>query len=267
MYQAHWGLRLSPFTGGCDPQFFYSSPTHDEALARLFFLLEENRRLGLLMGPAGSGKSMLLTYFARQLRRRGVPVARMSLVGVQPVEMLAMLASQFAVPSSPTMPLAILWRALADRLAEHRFQQVDTVVLLDDADQAAPAVLGQVSRLVIGDATPDARLTVVLAGQHERIGRIGRRLLDRADLRIDLTPWEAGQTAEYLVKSLAQAGCESAVFDESAIERLHALARGIPRRVSQLADMSLLAGAGRALSHIDAETVESVFDELGVLEA
>ena len=70
MYQSHWGLRQSPFRSCLDPQSFYQSPTHDEALARLHFLVDEHRRLGLLMGPAGSGKSLLSwRSFARQLRR------------------------------------------------------------------------------------------------------------------------------------------------------------------------------------------------------
>lgn len=43
MYQAHWGLRESPFRGLLDPKFFYQSPTHEEALARLHFLVEQRR--------------------------------------------------------------------------------------------------------------------------------------------------------------------------------------------------------------------------------
>jgi type II secretory pathway predicted ATPase ExeA len=48
------------------------------------------------------------------------------------------------------------------------------------------------------------------------------------------------------------------------VDRLHELAHGIPRRVSQLADLALLAGAGRNLDQIDAEVVETVYQELGV---
>jgi type II secretory pathway predicted ATPase ExeA len=84
MYQAHWGLRESPFRGLLDPKFFYQSPTHDEALARLQFLVHDRRRLGLLIGPSGSGKSLLLEVFADQLRRSAQPVAKLSLLGVGP---------------------------------------------------------------------------------------------------------------------------------------------------------------------------------------
>ena len=76
MYQTHWGLRETPFRTCLDPRFFYQSPTHEEALARLHFLVEQNRRLGVLLGEPGSGKSLLLEVFAAEGRRDGRAVAK-----------------------------------------------------------------------------------------------------------------------------------------------------------------------------------------------
>jgi len=266
MYQAHWGLKVRPFASGLDLRGFYQSPTHEEALARLYFLVEQRRRLGLLMGPAGSGKSLLLEVFAADLRRSGLTVAKLNLLGVQPAEMLCLLGAELGLNLDPSCCLAALWRALTDRLTEFRYQQLDTVILLDDADQAVRQVVSQMTRLAHYDPRPEARLTLVLVGREERIGALGPRLLDLADLRIDLAPWRETETAEYLKKSLAAAGRAEPVFDEPAVARLHELAHGIPRRVTQLADLALLAGAGRELPQVDAEVVESVYEELGVVE-
>jgi type II secretory pathway predicted ATPase ExeA len=266
MYPSHWGLRESPFRGCLDPRSFYQSPTHDEALARLFFLVEQRRRLGLLMGPAGSGKSLLLEVFAQQLRRAGHAVARVNLLGVPPTEMLCLLAAQLGLNPDPTALLSSLWRTVSDRLAECRYQQVQAVLLFDNADQAGRRVLGQLARLTQHDPSPEARLTLVLAGRYDRMGRLGDRLLDLAELRIDVAAWQENETADYLRRSLAEAGRESPVFDDPAVAKLHELSHGIPRRVSQLADLALVAGAGRQLQRIDAQMVESVYQELGVVE-
>jgi type II secretory pathway predicted ATPase ExeA len=75
MYQAHWGLDDAPFRTRLDRRFFYESPTHEEALARLHFLVDERRRLGLLLGSHGSGKSTVLEFFSDEIRRRGRPGA------------------------------------------------------------------------------------------------------------------------------------------------------------------------------------------------
>jgi general secretion pathway protein A len=163
----------------------------------------------------------------------------------------------------PTTSTAELWRTLTDRLTEFHYQQLETVFLFDDADRAEKTALAQISRLARYDASPSARLTLVLAGQRETLGRIGASLLDLVELRTDLEPWDASDTINYLQNLLVQAGCPTPVFTEPAVARLHELTQGIPRRVSQLADLSLLAGAGQNSPQIDADVVESAYYELG----
>ncbi len=265
MYQSHWGLNKAPFQGYLDPDFFHQSPTHEEALARLHFLVEHSRRLGLLMGQAGSGKSLLLEVFSRQLHRRGNKVGRVNLSGIGAAEMLSLLAADFQLSPDPDAPVSVLWRLLTDRLREFRFEHSHTVILLDDADRADPEVLTQVTRLVQHDPLPQSRLTIVMAARHEQVGCLGQRLLELAELRIDVESWEESDTKDFLQNSLRQAGGKTSVFADTAVARLHELAHGIPRRVAQLADLSLLAGAGREISQIDAEVVDSAYHELGAI--
>jgi type II secretory pathway predicted ATPase ExeA len=266
MYQSHWGLQESPFRDCLDPQFFYQSPTHDEALARLQFLVEEHRRLGLLMGPDGSGKSLVLEVLAAQLQRAGCIVAKISLVGMEPDEILWHLVAQFGRNVDRPQSTAALWRALTDRLTELRYQQLDAIALLDDADQAGQQVLPHLIRLAKHDPSPHARLTLILTGCRAQMGRLGATLLGMSELRVDLEPWERGDIEGFLRSSLKQAGCRNPVFDDPAIARLCELSHGIPRHVRQLADLALVAGAGHDLSQIDADVVESVFHELGAVE-
>lgn len=266
MYQAHWGLDDTPFRNRLDSRFFYQSPTHEEALARLHFLVEQGRRLGLLMGGQGSGKSLLLEVFAQEVRRAGNTVASLSLLGVEPAEFLWLLAGGLGLNPGRDLAVPLLWRMLADRIAEFRYQQLCALILLDDADRAKPEVLTQVARLAQIDLSPESQMTIVLAARPERIGRLGDELLERAELRIDLDPWQPDDTENYLKTVLAQAGRKDPVFAPPAVAKLHELSHGIPRRISQLADLALLAGAGRNLAKIDVETVESVYHELGVIQ-
>jgi len=262
MYETHWGLTGSPFSGGLDARAFYQSPTHEEALARLHFLVERSRRLGLLLGPGGSGKSLLLRFFSHGLGRRGAAVAMLNLSGLGAEELLPPLAEQLGLMPPPAAGTAALWRMVTDRLAEFRYEHRDTVLLFDDADLAEAAVLGQLVRLLKQDVAADSRLTAVLAGRPGRVDRVGPQLLELTELRIDLEPWEPADTQQFLESSLARAGREAPVFTPAAAERVHALGAGVPRRISQLADLSLLAGAGAELPLVDAETVEAVHGEL-----
>jgi general secretion pathway protein A len=165
----------------------------------------------------------------------------------------------------PQQSAATLWRALTDRLIEHRYQQLETVVLLDDVDQADPRALQHVTRLARFDPSPEMRLTIVLAGRQECLEKLDESLLGLAELRIDVEPWQRADTEQYVNTSLSHAGCRTAVFAEPAVDRLHELAHGIPRRVSQLADLALLAGAGQNLNQIDAGVVDEAYQELGIV--
>jgi general secretion pathway protein A len=249
-----------------DPHAFFESSTHEEALARLDFLVDEHRRLGLLSGPAGSGKSLVLGVFAARVREKGWPTVSVNLTGVDRDEFHAILAGGLGLNLAAKPSAVTVWRRIEDRIAEYRYQQMPTVVLLDDADCADAAVLTQVARLAKSEPRPDSRLTIVLAGQPLRIGRLPVAILELAELRIDLEAWEPADTAQFIETSLSKAGRRAPAFVKPAVARLHELAEGIPRRVSQLADLALVAGAGRRLSSIDCETVESVCRELGAVE-
>jgi len=256
----------SPLGSHLEGGHFYQSPTHEEALARLHFLVDQGRRLGLLMGERGSGKSLVLELFARQLRDSSRPVAKLSLLGVDRGEFLWTLATRLGMNPDPGLAPAWFWRMISDRIAEHHYQQLPTVVLLDDADRAARDVLIQVRRLAKHELASGAPLTLVLAGQTVRMGRVGTDLLEMAQLRIDLEPWEVSDTESYLKGSEVESDRAAPSFAEPAIARLHELAQGVPRRVAQLADLARWAAIGSHRECIDAETVETACRELGVIE-
>ncbi|MBN1591112.1 MAG: AAA family ATPase [Pirellulales bacterium] len=267
MYQSHWGLRDTPFRTRLDPSGFYHSPTHEEALARLHFLVGQRRGLGLVTGASGSGKSLLLEVFAEEIRRSGRAVAKTSLLGVETAEMLWQLAAGLGCNPKRSATVGSLWQVLSDRLVEHRYEQLDTVLLLDDADQARRDLLTQVVRLVHLGTAPQSRLTVVLAGQPSRMKHLGSDLLELVELRIDVEPWDQAETEQYVTSSLERVGSNASIFADNAVARLQELTHGVPRHVNQLADLALIAGAGEDLQQIDADVVQSAYDELALVDA
>src|SRR6476661_5158920 len=93
MYQAYWGLQRNLFTSAAARQSLATSPVHAEALARLDFLCESRCPFGLLVGPAGSGKSTVLVEFAERVERSGKLVALASAAANDELAILASLAN------------------------------------------------------------------------------------------------------------------------------------------------------------------------------
>jgi hypothetical protein len=116
MHEAHWGLNESPFRAWLDPKFYFAAPTHDEALSRLKFLVDNRRRLGLLLAGRGGGKSLLFAVLCCDLRRQACAVARVNLLGLDPYELLWHVASQLGACPQEGDQTFRLWQSLADRL-------------------------------------------------------------------------------------------------------------------------------------------------------
>lgn len=267
MYQSHWGIGQSPFSASFDPPCYYGSPLHEEALARLQFLVDNGRRMGLLLGGSGTGKSTTLNVFARQQRREGSEVVVASLLGIDHYEFLYRIAGDLGNFPSTAQPVAELWQMIVDRVRENCYQRVPSVILLDDSDEAEMDVLTAVTRLAQLDVPRECRFTLVLTVQTARCQLLGPRLKELCELRVELDAWQLEDTCAFLRQAMSCIGQPVTLFDEDAMAKVHELTGGLPRRVGQLAELALLAGAGAQLDQIDAATVESAYYELSAATA
>jgi type II secretory pathway predicted ATPase ExeA len=259
MYDSYWGLKRPPFSAATVHSSVACSAVHGEALARLDFLRDSRAPFGLLIGPSGSGKSIVLAEFAERAARSGVVVAHASAVGADEVRLLAPLA-EVLIGATDGDAIA-LERRVIDRLKQIELEGLTAMLLVDDLDRAAPGALLLVERLL---ASGGPALTVVAACSGQSVRKIGSRLVDMAALRIDLTPWDEVETRDYITASLNAAGRQQPAFDEPATRRLFELSGGAPRRVSQLANLALVAGASQKLVQIDEATIEAVHEELSI---
>ncbi len=262
MYTNHWGMDRSPFAAQLNAADYFPSATHEEGLARLQFLVDNGRRLGFLQGTNGTGKSLLFEVAARKFRSKGCCIVRSNLMGLSGPEFVWNLASALGHLVSTSAAPVDCWRGISDRLAANRYQRITTLVLLDDAEDCDESVYSAICRLALKEQHPDSRLTIVLACQPQRSASFGTKLNEMCDMKIDVEPWEVDDTAAYIRDALARVGAPDETFNVMALQRLHELTHGIPRRVRQLAELSLVAGAADGITTIDPDIVEAVHRSL-----
>lgn len=262
VYQSHWGLEQSPFHRQVDCRHLYHGPMHEEALARLRFLVNRQCRCGLLLGKPGVGKSLLLRSFAVELSRRLTPVVRLHLPGLDVRDFLWKCAAQLGSHPAGHETVWRLRRRVCDALAANQLQWRPTVILLDDANEASDDVLLQIARLAEGHGPQKMAPTLVLATRQTDLRLFKAGLLDRIALRIDLDPWSETDTRAYLDRLLCQAGRSQPIFDEEAVSCLHQLSGGIARHLNRLADLALWTGALARLHQIGRHTIRDVFNGL-----
>lgn len=262
MNTANWGLNESPTGKPAAAPLFFRTAGHDEALARLHYLVDAHRRLGLLTGPAGVGKTTLLKAFANECREAKHAPLHVNLAGVTADEFPWLLAERCGLLIRRQAGATEVWRKLADRVSENRYQQRATIVLLDVAEAADPRVMDQVVRLMHFDADADSRLTAVLAITADGMHAIPSHLLNLVELRIELDAWQPEDTAAFLAEASSRGVYHGAPLSPETARRIHDLAQGIPRRINQLVELAIIATAGGGDQNVDTDTVDRVHNEL-----
>lgn len=264
MHLRHWGLNQPLFSSKVNANHYFKSSTHEEAAARIQFLVQQNRRLGMLLGTSGTGKTMLFDITSRQLRRSGCFVAKLNILGLDGIEFLWKFANALGGVVPNDAGHVRIWQAIQDRLATLRYQRIATVVLIDDADECETEVLTLLNRVVQMEQQPDSRLNIVLACNTHRTQLVGSRLLDLCELPISIEPLDAEETMEYVNHATRRAGRETPIFSVDGFAALYTLTQGIPRAINRLVDLCLIVGAAEDLSEVDGETVESIQDSFEI---
>ena len=136
--------------------------------------------------------------------------------------------------------------------------------LIDDADEASPKYWPRWFGWLRANLGRLARLTIVVSSRTANLGQLGGRLLELADLRIDVEPLQQPETEGFVRQLVGPAGHRRHVHARLALARLHELTGGVPRHINQMAELALLAAAGQGLELVDVHTIETVFDELSV---
>lgn len=259
MYAAYWGLAESPFKNTLDPRWFFESQGHEEALARLLYLVEQRRRCGLVSGVAGTGKSLVLEVLRSQAVRSGSHVALVDLVGRTARELLwETLAGLGFWPGADDAPHR-LWRRVQEHIAANRFARFSLVLLFDHLDRAQPECIVAIERLAQLSAGGQTGLTLILASRNQQAPEMLHQV---SDVRIDLGPIEREQIRQHVETLLARAGAERPIFDESAFDRLYDETRGIPRQINRLCELALLAGMAEQVATIGEPIIAAAADDL-----
>jgi len=65
-----YGFSADPFAIAPDPKFFFPSESHSEALASLLYGINHKKGFVLVLGEAGTGKTLLIQHLAKLLDRK-----------------------------------------------------------------------------------------------------------------------------------------------------------------------------------------------------
>jgi general secretion pathway protein A len=260
-YWQYWNLNAAPLTSGGSNHFFRGQSV-EEALARIEFVCGQRRKLATLLAPAGVGKTCLLNYLVTNPPRdaeRPLPrVIAISMLGLSGGELAHELASRLS--GNRVGSASEAWSSLTDYFSTSVRSASQTLLLVDDVESSSPEAENDLVRIV--RAADDAHVSVVLAIEAQLASTVSRWLMERSYLQIELPAWDIQQTASFLEFCFSKCGRSDSMFTDAAVARLHELSRGTARRIVQLADLALIAGAVTRATCVDDSLIAQVAHEL-----
>lgn len=264
MYQEYFGLKEKPFGKTPDPRFLFLSKGHEEALARLEYAVEE-REIALLTGEVGCGKTTL----SRALMDRcGANCHFIMLYNPRmgSLEFLRTVAHGLEI-REPARSKDDLLRQITGALYSLYRDKVCPVLVIDEAQTITELEVFDEIRLLTNYQMDDHNLlSVLIMGQPELRNLLRYQpmepLRQRIALHFHLQPLSLEETVEYLDFRIAAAGGVAGLFTPDAIQAIHELSGGVPRRINAVATNALLVAYGNDAAVIDASIIQEVRDEV-----
>lgn len=260
MYREYWNLRRMPFENTPDPDLFYLSPTHREALRWLAYGIQERKGAVVLTAHAGCGKTVLSRKVIRTLPAEQYDAAVIVNPSLSPVELLREVLYQLGVSRIPKSKGEMLQELNSLLLANHRNGK-HTVIFIDEAQAIRQNGTLEEIRLLLNFQLNDAYLlTLVMLGQPEWAERLSElpQLEQRISIRSHLRPLDADETTQYVQHRLSSCGAGTDVFTPDSLKLVHLLSGGIPRRINTLCDHSLLVASQRGVPRVEDEVIRRV---------
>ncbi|HBU69264.1 MAG TPA: ATPase [Elusimicrobia bacterium] len=264
MYESYWNFSEKPFENTPDPRFLYNSPQHEEALNRLLYVVKEGKGAGLLTGIYGCGKTLLARALMKELESSVYKVAIISNPRLDDIELLRMIAYNLGVNDPPVRKadiLITLERVLQNNLNDGK----KTVVVIDEAHAIEDKNIFEEIRLLLNFQHENKfLLTLLILGQPELKDKVegNKQLNQRIAMRYYLEALNLSETEHYIKHRLKVSGGSQELFEPDAIALIHERSGGIPRRINQICDVSLLTGFGREAKSITRDIVDETLKSL-----
>ena len=269
-YYETLNLKQEPFSTSPDPDFFYLSREHENALTNVLIELRLKRGLSVILGDVGTGKTTLSRKLIQELKSRDDFIFSIVLdPSFENEELfLTSLVRNFEITQIPTHSpnLLDLREALERFLYQKGVNENKTVTLIVDEAQKLNESSLEVLRGLLNYETNEFKLLqLILLGQLELYSRIMSmaNFFDRISFKFTLNPLGFDEAKEMIDFRIRQAGYKANmhIFLDDALKEIHQASRGYPRQITLLCHKALKSLVLKNKFVVDAEIVRELIDE------
>lgn len=265
MYCRYYHLTERPFSITADPDFFFLSQRHQEALSHLMYGVRERKGIIVITGEVGTGKTTLCRFFLK----KADPAIKTALIlnpSFSDIELLAAILADFGIRVRERSRFSLL-HELNRFLIRKTFFGNNVVLIIDEAQGLEPAQLEQIRLLTNLETEKDKLIQIILVGQPELNEKLQlpqlRQLRQRIAVSYHVTRLASDEIQQYIIHRLNCAGAAGRIhFTDEAIQDITAFSAGVPRLINVLCDRALLAGFNAETNTITRPIIQACIGEI-----
>jgi type II secretory pathway predicted ATPase ExeA len=266
MYEAYFGLGRRPFSSVPRVDHYFPAAVIEAARQTLIRCVERAEGVGIVIGPSGTGKTLLCQLLAEHLKESFQVVVLLSGRLSSPRALLQAILFELGQPYRG-MDEGELRLALVDYLGNSEVCPHGMVLIVDEAHTLPLRLMEEIRMIanLVSGGRPQVR--PVLVGGSILEERLGNPKLDSFNQRIVarcyLESFDRSETREYIRAQLSAAGAEpDEIISPEACHAVHQATDGIPRLVSQLCDHALVLAYAAGHCPVDRAGVEEAWADL-----
>ena len=267
-YEKFFGLKDAPFRLTPDPEYYFPSDVHKEALQTLIYSIRAGEGFVQITGDPGTGKTLILRTILRQLGNE-VTTALILNPRLSPQELLKAILEDLGLD-----PLQMekkskeeLLRSFRDFLLDKAKQGLKTVVIIDEAQNLPNDTMEELRLLSNLETEKEKLLQIILVGQLELEKKLQspelKQLNQRITIRYRLKPLSKNDTIAYIYHRIRIAGGgEHIRFTPTVLDRIHKLSKGVPRLINIICERALMAAYVEGKNTIEKSQIKKAMESI-----
>jgi general secretion pathway protein A len=264
MYLEYWELKEPPFSNVPDRRCFYQSNQHEEALVRLLYAVEYRKGAAMLTGEVGSGKTTISRVLMSRLSKDRFEIKTIVNPALNSIDLIRAILLEMGERAEEDSKTILLDR-LTNKLSENAAKNLSTILVIDEAHLIKDRSSFEELRMLLNlQSEQQFLITLIILGQpplKEKIARL-KPLKERISIKYDLSSLDIQDTVRYILFRLKIAGATRGIFSKEAVKSIYKYAGGIPLRINNISERSLLIGMMMKARVIDKKIVNFAIEDL-----
>ncbi len=266
MYERFYQLTTNPFRLEPDPNFCFSHSGYKRAREYLEYALAQGEGFVMVTGRPGTGKTLLLETFLKELGTGNVVARRIAVSNYTGIELLRAVAYAYDIDAAELDK-----STLRHRIHRYFIKQQQTgrrvLLIIDEAQALQHSALEELRILTDLQAQSRIMLQIFLVGQESLQDLMHSSDMEQFQQRVianyQLAPLNLQDTRSYIEHRLLQAGWEGdPQLSGDAVLGIYQLSHGVPRHINKICNRLLLLGFGKASHAFEKHDVQEISAEM-----